>query len=255
MASTGTATLLVTRDQLITETYKKIRVLAEGQTASTTQISDCTLRLNMIIKNVMAQGMVLWSYQQIAIPNVVNQVAYTLGPVGANITVNRPLRIADSGNFIRQTLSGQNLDTPLRVISRAEYMQFGNKLSQGVINSIYYDSQFNVASGATSSSTGYGTLYVYVAPMDTTRTIYIQAQRQLFDMTSGTDEFDFPAEWYYYLMYALAADIADDNEVPEDRIMRLESTRDRMMNSLFDWSVETASMTLAADSRAYVPGR
>jgi hypothetical protein len=234
--------------------YKKIRVLAEGGTASATQISDVTLRLNMIIKNCMSNGLMLWTYQQIVVPTVAAQVAYTIGPSGANVTTNRPVRIAEYGNFIRQVSGGQNLDTPLRVISRAEYLQFGNKGSLGVINTIYYDSQFNTAT-TPSPSTGYGTLYVYVAPSDTSRTVYLNAQRQLFDMTAGTDEFDFPGEWYYYLVYALAADIADDNEVPEDRILRLEKTRDTMLANLFDWSVETASTTFGADNSAYVPSR
>ena len=250
MATTGTASLTCTRDQLITESYKKIRVIAEGGSASATQISDVTLRLNMIIKNCMTNGLMLWTYEQIVVPNVAAQIAYTLGPVGADITVNRPLRIAEYGNFIRQTQNGANLDTPVRVISRQEYLQFGNKTSSGVINTIYYDSQFNTAT-TPSPSTGYGTLYVYVAPADTSRTLYLNAQRQLFDMTAGTDEFDFPAEWYYYLVYALAADIADDNEVPEDRIVRLERTRDKLLDGLMDWSVETASATFSADTHAY----
>lgn len=250
MATTGTASLSCTRDQLITESYKKIRVLAEGQSASATQISDVTMRLNMIIKNAASNGLMLWTYQQIVVPTVAAQVAYTIGPVGANVTANRPLRIAEYGNFIRQVSAGANLDTPVRVISRQEYMQFGNKGVPGVINCIYYDSQFNTAT-TPSPSTGYGTLYVYVAPSDTSRTVYINAQRQLFDMSAGTDEFDFPPEWYYYLIYALAADIADDNEVPEDRIQRLEHTRERLMEGLMDWSVETAPTTFTADTHAY----
>jgi hypothetical protein len=254
MATTGTASLTCTRDQLITESYKKIRVLAEGQAASATQISDVTLRLNMLIKNAASNGLMLWTYQQIVVPTVATQTTYTIGPVGADVTTNRPLRISEYGNFIRQVQAGVNLDTPVRVISRAEYMQFGNKTAPGVINCIYYDSQFNTAT-TPSPSTGYGTLYVYVSPSDTSRTVYLNAQRQLFDMTAGADEFDFPPEWYYYLVYALAADIADDNEVPEDRIQRLERTRDKLNDGLMDWSVETASTTFAADTHAYRPNR
>jgi hypothetical protein len=252
MATTGTASLTCSRDQLITEAYKKIRVVAEGGSASATQISDVTLRLNMIIKNCMSNGLMLWTYQQIVIPTVAAQVAYTIGPTGANVTNVRPVRIAEYGNFIRQVSSGANLDTPLRVVSRAEYFQYGNKGASGVINTIYYDSQFNTAT-TPSPSTGYGTLYVYVSPSDTSRTIYLNAQRPLYDMTTGTDEFDFPAEWYYYLVYALAADIADDNEVPEDRIVRLERTRDKLNTDLMDWAVETASVTFGADTSAYRP--
>lgn len=247
MASSGTAAFTLTRDQLIAEMYRKLRVTIEGNAPNATQISDAASRLNIIIKNCMSKGLQLWAYQQYVIPNVVGQTTYTIGPVGANVTAVRPLRIMEYGNFIRQTLNGNTFDTPLRLISRQEYLSFGNKTAQGVVNSIYYDSKID--SGAvTSPSVGYGTLYVYVAPFDTTYTIYLNGQRPIYDMNSGTDEFDFPSEWFMYLLYALCAEMADDNEVDETRIARLESRAAQLKEELFDWSVETASTQFAPDS-------
>jgi hypothetical protein len=221
-------------------------VIAEGVSANATQIADAASRLNIIIKSCMSDGLALWTYQQYVIPCVVGQQVYTIGPVGANVTAVRPLRVMEGGNFIRQVIGTETFDTPLRLISRQEYMGFGNKTASGITNSIYYDSKFT--SGAvTSPGTGFGSLYVYTTQFDATYTIYVNGQRPIYDMNSGTDEFDFPAEWFMYLLYALCAEMADDNEVDEVRIKRLETRADALREKLFDWSVETASTQFAPD--------
>ena len=46
----------------------------------------------------------------------------------------------------------------------------------------------------------------------------------IFDMNSGTDEFDFPSEWFMYLLNALCAEMANDNEVDEVRIKNGQAT-------------------------------
>ena len=246
MASSGTAIFTLTRDQLIGEAYRKARITAEGTSPSVTQISEASSRLNMLIKLCMSKGLQLWCYREYLVPCVASQTVYTIGPSGADVTAVRPLRVVENGNFIRQTISGQDFDTPLRLISRAEYMQMGNKTALGVVNSIYYDSKFD--SGAvTSPSIGHGNLYVYVTPLDATYTVHLNAQRPLYDMNSSTDEFDFPSEWFMYLMYALAAEILDDNEGDEARIARLTATAEKYKEEMFDWSVETASTSFAPD--------
>jgi hypothetical protein len=108
---------------------------------------------------VLAAGMLL-----AVVPLVANQRVYTIGPSGADVTAVRPLRVVESGNFIRQTIGTQDFDTPLRLISRAEYMQMGNKTALGVANAIYYDSKFQDGDTVTNPGTGYGNLFVYVTP-------------------------------------------------------------------------------------------
>jgi hypothetical protein len=118
------------------------------------------------------------------------------------------------------------------------------------VNAIYYDSNISVGTSftpipITSPSEGHGNLYVYVQPNSTVYSLYLNGQRPLYDMTSGTDEFDFPSEWFMYLMYALAAEILDDNEGSEQRIGRLEAKAADYREKLMDWSVETASSSFA----------
>jgi hypothetical protein len=251
MPSSGVAAFTLSRDQLIAEAYRKLRVTAEGVPPTPTQISEAASRLNMVIKNCMSKGLQLWTYSNIAVPLVTGKTTYTIGPgVGNDVNVVRPLRVFENGNFVRQIVGTQTYDTPVRLISRAEYLGMGNKTAQGVVNAIYYNSHIDVGT-TTSPSTGHGTLFVYVTPFDSTYTLSLNAQRPLYDMTNGTDEFDFPSEWFMYLMYALAAELADDNEVEEARIGRLEGKAAMYKEELFDWSVETASTSFQPDSQSY----
>ena len=251
MPSSGTPSLSVTRNDLLTDAFRKMRVLAEGGTLSATQISDSVPRLNYIITNLSSRGLPLWTYESLEFSLVANQRVYTVGP-GADFDCVRPLRLFD-GCFIRDSTNAASpVDTPLREISRQEYMQFGSKFQIGIPNSIYYDSKIVDPADPlkTSPSSGWANLYVYTT-LETgqARTLHLNVQRPLFVMTSSGDEYDLPQEWYLYLVYSLAADLADDYEVPEDRITRLEKRRDDLMNGLLDWSVETASTTFAPQTQ------
>ena len=241
MSSTGTSAYTINRDGLIKSSLRALRVLQDGQTPSAQQITDGAEVLNTLIKDIQSDGLALWTYQTIQIPMQVNKNSYTIGPTGADVTANRPLRLFD-GTFIRQTLSGTDFDTPLRVISRAEYKNFGSKGSKGTPNSVYYDSKIDIAGGLTSPSLGYGTLFVYTSPIDATRTVHGNFQRQLFDMTNATDEFDFPSENFQMLRWGLAAELSDEYEVPEDRIHRIHQKAKYYRDKLEAWSVETTPM-------------
>jgi hypothetical protein len=247
MPSTGTAAFTITRDGMISAALKRLRVLQEGVAANANQLSDASDALNMMLKSWATKGLKLWCYQQVIVPMQAGKQNYTIGPSGADVIATRPLRVLLDGNFIRQVLNGVNYDTPLRLISRSEYMQFGVKSSTGVPNSIYYHPGIDAAGGTTSPSTGYGTLYVFVTAVDATRTIYLNAQRPIYDMSAAGDEFDLPAEWFLAIQYGLMAIIADDYDVDENRIIRITQLADRYLSEAVGWSTEEASTTFSPD--------
>ncbi len=251
MPSTGTAAYTVDRDELIHASYRLSRALQETDVPNATQIKWANMALNMLIKNMMSAGMQLWTYQLIAIPMVVGQVSYTIGPVGANVTTTRPLRLFD-GNFIRNTACTPYIDTPLRLISRLEYLQYGNKSVQAIPNSVYYQPWIDDSGGTTSPSTGYGTLFVYTTSSLTTQTIYCNFQRPIYDMTEATNEFDFPSEWFRCLKFMLAGDLAwESPQVDREWVKELRGEGKRLQDELQDWSTETAAVTFQPDSQSY----
>jgi len=66
-------------------------------------------------------------------------------------------------------------------------------------NNFYYDPQI----GTTSVTTG--TIYIWpVTSASSLYTAYFSCERQIQDMTAGTDNFDMPQEWYLPIVWGLA---------------------------------------------------
>lgn len=251
MASTGTASFTVTRTELIAAAFRTMRVLLETDVPNATQTKYANTALNILLKNMQSNGLQLWTYQSIQIPMVVGQVSYTIGPSGADVTTTRPLRLFD-GSFIRDVSCTPYYDTPLRIISRKEYLQFGSKSTQAVPNSVYYFPGIDLASGLTSPSTGYGTVYVYTAPSQSTRTLFLNFQRPIYDMSSGDNEFDLPQEWFRCLKFMLAGDLA--YEYPKVDPTWAKTLRDQgktLQDELQSWTVEDTPMTFQPDQMNY----
>ena len=251
MASTGTAAFTVTRNELIAASLRVIRVLKETDVPNATQIKNANITLNMLLKNMQSNGMQLWTYQLLAIPMVVGQFVYTIGPVGADVTSTRPLRLFE-GSYIRDTTCTPYYDTPLRLISRLEYLRYGNKSIQAIPNSVYYHPGIDLVSGLTSPSTGYGTLFIYTAPSQTTRTIYANFQRPIYDVSASGDEFDLPQEWFRCLKFMLGGDLAFDYpQVDPAWAGKVIDMGKQMQDELQDWSVENAAVTFQPDQMSY----
>lgn len=249
MASSGTSAFTITGGNMVKSALRKLRVLIDGTSPTPQMITDGVEDLNIMLKSWWARpggGLKVWCYQQIIVPMVTAQAAYTIGPVGANVTAVRPLRLFEYGNFIRETVSGFTHDTPLRLISRQEYQQFGAKQAPGVPNSIYYNGGIDIAGGLTSPGTGYGTVFVYCVPSDATRSLYLNAQRPLYDM-SELIEFDVPSEWFHAIRLNLMASLCDDYEVPEDRLRRVKSEARDALEMVAETSIEEASTSFAPD--------
>lgn len=250
MPSTGTAGFTISRDGMINASLRTLRVLQEGQVANATQLQTGGEAINTILKYLQSKGLPIWTYALIAVPMQPNKTTYTLGPVGADVITVRPLRILE-GCFIRLVVNGVFEDTPLTLLTRTQYLQYTAKNGgPGIPNSIYYDA--HIDSGAvTSPSTGYGDLTVYVMPSDASRTIWVNVQRPIYDMTAGTDEFDLPSEWFLLLRYWLAEIMADEEEVPENRLARVRAQAAEYRESLLDWAIEAQPTAFTLDMSAY----
>lgn len=249
--TTGTASFTINRNQLIEQSLRIIHVLRETDKANATQINQGNQTLNMLLKNMQSNGLDLWTYQTVIVPMVIGQNSYTIGPVGADVTMTRPLRIFE-GSFIRDLSVTPYYDTPLRVISRREYLQFGVKSTQGVPNSVYYFPGIDIADGTTSPSTGYGTVYVYVAPSQNTRSLYLNMQRPIYDMDTATDEFDLPQEWFRCLQFMLAGDLSwQYPKVDQALADRVIAQGRALQDELQSWSVEETPMYFQPDQMNY----
>jgi hypothetical protein len=243
--SSGTSCITITRDSMIASSLRLLHVLQDDQVMSANQIATGAEDLNTLITNWQSRGLQLWTYQWLPIPLVAGQNAYTIGPSGANVTSVRPLRLMLAGSYVH-SISGYDRD--VKILSRSEYAQIVQKGYQDTATAIYYDSGINSGS-TTSPSTGHGTLYVYSNAMNSTDIVVCNFQRPIYVMTAGTDEFDFPCEWYLALRYGLAVMMADQYEVPQSRLRRLAKQASKYHKDVQEWSVENAGFQFLPDQR------
>lgn len=155
----------------------------------------------------------------------VNGDADIVGTV-VGLTRDKPLKITHG--FIR---TSANLDTNIFLISRQEYDFLGNKLVPGVINQFHYDDQLE---------TGY--IYVFNEMALVGSALHFLTQRQFFDMTTGTDNFDFPQEWFQCLKWGLAAELSVEYNIEPQLISYYDQKAEMYLMECFDSSVEEASI-------------
>ena len=243
-------TVTITFNDLVKDALQDLRVLLDGASPSAGDVTDAQRKVNFLLKKWAIKGLLLWCRDTIQIPMVTNIFRYTIGP-GGDVDTYRPLRALE-GTFIRQTCGPQPApDVPMTLLSRLEYERMSSKGALGVPNSFYYDPQ--MAPGPFSAydpSLSKGILSVWTAPSDLTRTVFLEVQRPIQDITDPTQTFDLPLEWYETLTMNLGAAMADKFEIPEDRLRRVKQEAAASLEDLSDWGAqEQAPMSFQPDWR------
>jgi len=94
MATSGTTTFTVTRDQIIESALRSLAVLEEGAKPSATTLENASFSLNLILKKWQSEGIKIWTIKEYTLPLVPNQTNYTIGPSSAyDYNGAKPLRL------------------------------------------------------------------------------------------------------------------------------------------------------------------
>lgn len=236
MATSGTNTFSVSRDEVIKASLRLLNVIGVGETPIQEDYQNCSEALNIMIKSWAKKSFPLWVYQRVAIPMIVDNASYQIGPTATGtgaIVMSKPLRIMEA--YLRNP---NDYDTDLMIISRQEYDILGDKAAQGIPNQLYYDDLLTN-----------GIVYVYNVPSGAGYTVYALCQRMFEDMSTGTNDFDFPKEWFQALKWGLADELSEEYEVPEAKIIRINAKAEAYIKESFDWSVEEASVYFSVNSQ------
>jgi hypothetical protein len=243
MATSGTITFTMTRDQIISYALRKIGVLEVGATPDATTVTNCAQALDMMIKSWVNKGIKLWTLEELTLPLVASTTSYVIGPVGTTpspvLVADKPMRLMQA--WLRNVSVTPSNDIPLQVISQQQYNLFGSKFSTGTSNSVY------MQVGRDNS-----TLYTYLTPDTTASTLYqmhLLIQRGIQDAGVASNNVDFPAEWLYSLGWNLAAELATDFGVDTERLTYIETKAGMFKMEAEDFDVEYNSITLAPDTR------
>lgn len=197
MTTSGSTDFSVDRDKLITGALRLLGVVAQGESPNTTQITEASEALNMMVKAWEADGMPLWALKTTQVPLTAGAASYTIG-LGQTVNTAKPLKIIQCWN--RNSTS--NVDIPVRIITKQEYNILGNKTTSGNPIQIYYEPQIDS-----------GTLYTFPVAdtsSESQNSLYIVYQRPFEDFDASTDTPDFPQEWYEAIKYGLAVRLAPE---------------------------------------------
>lgn len=240
MSVSGVTSFTVTRDQLIKAALEDLSVLEEGGEPSATATQKASFAINLIIKSWQADGIKLWTIDNLVVPLVANQTLYTIGPdVSNDIVSDRPLKVIQG--FLRNTSVTPPVDIPMQALSRQEYNMLGSKASTGTMNSYFYNPKPT-----------YGQLDVYLTPDSNTAInydLYIVVQRPLMDMVKATDNFDFPNEWFLALKWALMSELSSTYDKTLQERQYIDAKAKFYKDDLEDWDVENASVFFVPDIR------
>lgn len=116
MATSGTTTFSVTRNDIIQSSLRLLGVLEEGAQPTAPAIESASLVLNMMLKDWMTDGIKLWTVTELTIPLKSNQTAYTIGPSSTyDLNTNKPLRLIQS--FLRNVSNTTNQVAEISLLS------------------------------------------------------------------------------------------------------------------------------------------
>lgn len=149
--------------------------------------------------------------------------------------INRPQRIDTTAAYWRSS-AGQ--DTPVKIISRAEYAQLSNKTTPGKLVQAFYDPQLTN-----------GLLNVWPTPDSAADVLRFWYERILEDFDAAADNPDFAIEWGEALIYGLADRMAPSAGVSmvERAYFKLEAAEKFAIATGYDR--ENASTFFQPDSR------
>lgn len=205
MATSGSADYSYNRNQIITAALRKLAVVAQGESPTSTQITEASEALNLMVKTFVTDGMPLWKVSEHSLTLLASTASYTIG--------SRLLKV------VQAYRSTDSVDTPLRIITRDEYNRLSSKTSTGYPVSIYHDPR-----RADSIITVWPVPDSTVAGNTTVRLTYAAPFE---DFDSSTDDPDFPQEWFEALVYGLADRLAPEYSIPlEDRKMLKQEAKE-----------------------------
>jgi len=227
MATSGNVTWQLNRDEIVSAALRKLGVLAEGQVATTEQITYGSQALNGVVALFQAKGMPLWKRETQVIIPVAGVQTYT---------------ITDSPKVAQVVLVYTTGGTQYELIEKSLY-DF-NELPDGVPNPgvpVHYMFQPGIQSG---------TLKIWPAPtaeVVTQNEIHVVKQKKFDGFFNATETPDFPSFYTDALIYSLAVRLAPEYGVPLGDRGILQKEASYYTEEAFSYGDEDGSLYFQVD--------
>lgn len=197
MATSGNTSWELTRDQLIERAYAKLGIPGEGNTLSSTQITDGATALNSVVALAVTDGMPLWK-----------RVTESLTPSASSqiYTLSNSIKVA--AVFVRDT---DGIQYEIKEKSLYDFLNLPRG-SNGV--PVHWTFQPSIQGG---------TISFWPTTSDSStiarKTLQVIYQKEFDGFTASSETADFPAYWIPALIYKTAVMLAPEVGLPlQDRM-------------------------------------
>jgi hypothetical protein len=187
---------------------------------------------------VLSDGTIDWdtissiSTLTITLAGTLSGAASTDGQVFAYTTnINRPLRIINA-----QRLNKNDVDTPIDVISHAEYQRLPSKTDTGLTNNLYYQPE-----------TPDGFVYLWPEPNTSSDRIRMTCLFPIEDFDTSAHNADLPQEWLDCLVWNLSKKLLASYGAPATTAALVAAEADSLYVKMTEWDREPESTTFAPD--------
>lgn len=273
MAVGTTSDATMTRNAIVEAAYKKIGVLADGETLSGGLLTDGITGLNNIVRELDVSGKWLWAIA--ANPSSLTLAASQWAYTSSDSTFPTTMLELVAAHY----RDSQAQDWPLQIYTTEQYQNIVNKLDIGDPKAVYLTENITVASKTlfvwptlasvssqssvtgtdsaswkcirshTSDSTnrpitgasylqywesgGSAATWVTATSYTAPQQIKLRFKRKLFDFDTTSDTPDFPQQWNRLLIYKLAHDLADESSLNLQERAFLDAKAERAYEKIF----------------------
>jgi hypothetical protein len=229
MATSGSTTWELNRDQLIQAAMRKLGALGEGQSPTTEDYTNGTVALNGLIASFQTLGMLLWERREFNIPLSIGVDQYNIG-VGQTIDTPFPLKVY--GAYLVNTSTGQQVEMDIKSVYEWQQIRSNTNSSYPVF--ITYTPRNNL-----------GVVSVWPRPDATavsTYSIKLIGQAPVEDVNDSTDTLDFPKEWHNAIIFGLAELLAPEFGTSDAEKMSIERQAKKWLEMAKDFGSDEASV-------------
>lgn len=223
--------------RIITYAARNAGKISQEGVPSVNQFDEWLDRLNDLINTEETQGLKLFVDQDISIAAPVLTAGlnlYRLGPTG-NVVMTKPMRVI-LAYYLDVDNNRRPLDPPL---AQNEFYRLSTTVERGAITSYYVDKQQLTLD-----------VYLWLTPdaQAATGQVHLIVQTQIRNMATVDDTLSFPIEWFNFLQWALADQLASGQ--PQAIMDRCEKKMLYYKDMLESWDVEDADTRFTVDTRS-----
>jgi hypothetical protein len=225
---------------IVKSARRLLNIDAVGESIPDSDADESLYVLNMIISSWNNQRLMLYEVKNITGTLTANKNPHTIGPAGADITADRPLRIERA--FTRITGTSTPVDFSMEQVTNNRYQEF-------VVKNIStsYPTHFYYAPANPTAS-----IYLYPVPSQALQ-LHLSVWMKLSALSTLNTTLAMPEGYENALRYALAVDIGPMYGKPQTRGGAIYERASQLLRDIKavnqEDSYSTIDMALTSDGR------